>query len=98
MEEIQPTPMNRTLATVIGIAAGVGVQMLFLFIATNIIGPIPNGFNGKLLEWILLLLAPPILSFAFLRIAPGSVSEDMFKGFQLGALAWFLIVLASLLF
>ena len=98
MDPLPPTPMNRLMASTTGIAVGVGVQMLFIYLVTHVIGPIPDGLNIKLVEWLLLLVAPSVLSLLFLRVDPGSVSEEFFKGFQLGAIVWFLVGLTSSLF
>ncbi len=89
MEPLPPTTPNQILATIMGFGVGIGAQIVFKTLASAVVGPI---------ALLALLLVPPIATFLFVRIAPGSVMEDFFRGFQLGTLLWFLATLVQVLF
>jgi hypothetical protein len=62
----------------------------------SIIGPASAFFSSQTLALVVILLLPPVLSLMFLRITPGSVSEDFFHGFQVGSVVWFIAILFSI--
>jgi hypothetical protein len=80
-----------------GFIAGVGAQILFLRLINNLVGPVSTLWSGETLLLIIILLAPPVLSRLYLTVEIGSPKESFFKGFQIGAIAWFFKVLFGLL-
>ena len=91
-----PTPLNRISAFGTGVATGIAAQVLFRMLVTAIIGPTTEFFSSQTIALIVILLLPPLVSFMFLRITPGSVSEDFFHGFQVGSLIWLALILAAI--
>ena len=76
-----------------GFGAGILAQILFRAVATVLIGPVAAFLSSRTLAYIVILLAPIVLSLMFIRIEEGSVSEDFLHGFQLGSLIWLIVTL-----
>lgn len=80
-----------------GFIAGIGAQILFLRLINRLVGPVSTLWSGETLLLVVILLAPPVLSRLYLTVEIGSPRESFFKGFQIGAIFWFIKVLVSLL-
>jgi hypothetical protein len=96
MEPLPPTPINRAVTGIAGFAAGIVAQILFRIVIDAVIGPVSGLFSGEMLAWIIILLIPPIASYMFLEVVPGSLKEHFIHSFQLGSLFWFVLILISL--
>jgi hypothetical protein len=96
IEPLPPTPLNRFLAGAFGFATGIILQIGFVLVVNAILGAVPQVFSWQLLVWVLLLITPPILTYRYLVVAPGSLVLDFIRGMQAGALFWFVVILVRI--